>query len=119
MFVFSRASMGIIAGIKSILATFIFDVIGGFSDMISYIRIPIVGLVTVVLGSLFNMMVGASILALPATLLGHVFGMVLALMGVLIHATRLKSMEFSNHASMDWNGEWYKPFAGKETKQWI
>ncbi|MBN2526408.1 MAG: hypothetical protein JXR76_08440 [Deltaproteobacteria bacterium] len=112
MFVFSNASQGIVAGMKSQTATFIFDLIGGFSDLISYIRIPIVGLVTVVLGMLFNLLsVGA--------VLGHAFGLILAVMGVLIHATRLKAMEFSNHAGMEWNGEWYKPFVGKEKKQWI
>ena len=46
-------------------------------------------------------------------------GLILAVMGVLIHATRLKAMEFSNHSGMEWNGEWYKPFVGKEKKQWI
>lgn len=112
MFVFNNASQGLVAGMKSQAATFIFDLIGGFSDLISYIRIPIVGLVTVVLGMLFNLLsFGAP--------LGHAFGLILAVMGVLIHATRLKAMEFSNHAGMEWNGEWYKPFVGKEKKQWI
>lgn len=112
IFVFINSDQGFVQGMKSQAATFVFDIIGGFSDMISYIRIPIVGLVTVVLGSLFNLLfIGAP--------LGHAFGMILALMGVLIHATRLKSMEFSNHAGMEWNGEWYKPFVGKEKKQWI
>ncbi|MBN2344610.1 MAG: hypothetical protein JXX29_13170 [Deltaproteobacteria bacterium] len=112
MFIFSNASQGLVAGMKSQAATFVFDLIGGFSDLISYIRIPIVGLVTVVLGMLFNLLsVGAP--------LGHAFGLILAVMGVLIHATRLKAMEFSNHAGMEWNGEWYKPFIGKEKKQWI
>jgi V/A-type H+-transporting ATPase subunit I len=109
---FLRSDRGFVAGMKSQAATFVFDIIGGFSDMISYIRLPIVGLVTVVLGALFNLL----FLGAP---LGHAFGMVLALMAVLIHATRLKSMEFSTHAGMEWNGDWYNPFAGEDKKPWI
>jgi V/A-type H+-transporting ATPase subunit I len=36
-------------------------------------------------------------------------------MGVLVHAIRLNTLEFSNHIEMQWAGIKYRPFA-KNTK---
>ena len=39
-------------------------------------------------------------------------------MGVMVHAIRLNTLEFSNHIEMQWTGIKYRPFA-KEDKSEI
>ena len=46
-------------------------------------------------------------------LAGHVLNILLGFMGVLVHAVRLNTLEFSNHAGMQWTGIAYRPFADR------
>jgi V/A-type H+-transporting ATPase subunit I len=41
---------------------------------------------------------------------GHILNLALGFMGVLVHAVRLNTLEFSNHSSLTWSGSKFKPF---------
>ena len=49
---------------------------------------------------------------------GHALNILLGIMGVMVHAIRLNTLEFSNHIEMQWTGIKYRPFA-KEDKSEI
>ncbi|MCF7741020.1 MAG: ATPase, partial [Candidatus Marinimicrobia bacterium] len=94
------------------------DVIGAFSDIVSYIRLFAVGLATVVIEQSFNAMaigegiesVTGFIIAAIVLLLGHSLNMILAVMSIVVHGIRLNMLEFSTHLGMTWSGKEYKPF---------
>lgn len=106
-----------------------FSLIGSFVDVLSYIRLFAVGLSGVYVASCFNDM-GAMVLnSLPkewfvvgliglilVALAGHVLNILLGFMGVLVHAVRLNTLEFSSHAGMQWAGFAYRPFAERNNK---
>ena len=46
---------------------------------------------------------------------GAISGLAIGIMGVMVHAIRLNTLEFSNHVEMQWTGIKYRPFA-KENK---
>lgn len=101
-----------------------FALIGSFVDVLSYIRLFAVGLSGAYIADNFNKM-GAMICdALPknlfviglifliiVALFGHILNIALGFLGVLVHAIRLNTLEFSNHMEMQWAGIRYKPFA--------
>ena len=104
-----------------------FSLISSFVDVLSYIRLFAVGLSGVYVASCFNDMGKMVLNALPkdlfviglaglilVALAGHALNILLGFMGVLVHAVRLNTLEFSNHAEMQWTGIAYRPFAGKE-----
>jgi len=102
---------------------FPFDIIGSFTDVLSYIRLFAVGLAGACIAGSFNGMafdlVKVSAWLLPAgiavALIGHALNIVLALLSVLVHAVRLNTLEFSNHTGLSWSGQNFKPF--KSNKQ--
>jgi V/A-type H+-transporting ATPase subunit I len=94
--------------------------VGNFVDILSYIRLFAVGYASVAVLAAFNGMaasigfdsvltaVAASILLLFANALN----IVLAGLGVLVHAVRLNTLEFSTHKGLAWQGHTlYTPFA--------
>ena len=38
------------------------------------------------------------------------------MMGVLVHAVRLNTLEFSNHTGLTWSGKQFHPFENKTDK---
>ena len=103
-----------------------FDMIGSFTDVLSYIRLFAVGLSGMYIAQKFNMMgmmakdavgdryvaVGFILLILVAVA-GHILNLALGFLGVLVHAVRLNTLEFSNHMGLQWAGFKFKPFSAK------
>ena len=94
-----------------------FDLIGSFTDTLSYVRLFAVGMSGTYMAQSFNDM-GADLwnaspwLILPAILVivfGHTLNVALAFMSVLVHGVRLNTLEFSNHAGIRWAGQAFKP----------
>ncbi|MFW5717924.1 MAG: V-type ATP synthase subunit I [Spirochaetota bacterium] len=107
---------GIGKGFANLFITFI-DTIGGFSDVVSYIRLFAVGLATVQIAQAFNAMAqgvaGGLIGTIGATvilLFGHTLNVVMAGLAVIVHGVRLNLLEFSGHLGMEWSGVEYKPY---------
>ena len=101
-----------------------FALIGSFVDVLSYIRLFAVGLSGTYIAENFNKMGGMVLDALPRNLFvigliclilvavfGHILNIALGFLGVLVHAIRLNTLEFSNHMEMQWAGIRYKPFS--------
>lgn len=106
-----------------------FSLIGSFVDVLSYIRLFAVGLSGAYIATNFNMMGGMVLDAVPKSLyilgliglvavaiFGHVLNIALSFLGVLVHAIRLNTLEFSNHMDMQWAGKKYRPFADEKTE---
>jgi V/A-type H+-transporting ATPase subunit I len=96
--------------------------IGNFVDVLSYIRLFAVGYASVAVLAAFNDMAASigfdSVLtAIAASLLllfANALNIVLAGLGVLVHAVRLNTLEFSTHKGLAWQGNTlYTPFAGR------
>ncbi|MCT4589804.1 MAG: hypothetical protein N4A71_18415 [Carboxylicivirga sp.] len=115
---FSSPGQPIVKGILSSLGNLPLNVINGFSDVISYIRLYAVGLSTVLMASSFNDMaigegittVASGIGAVLVLVLGHALNMTLAAMAVLVHGVRLNMLEYAGHASVEFSGSDYNPF---------
>ena len=104
-----------------------FDMIGSFTDVLSYIRLFAVGLSGMYIAQKFNMMgmmaknavpdkyeiIGFILLILVAVA-GHVLNLALGFLGVLVHAVRLNTLEFSNHMGLQWSGFKFKPFSTRQ-----
>ena len=98
--------------------TIVFDGIGAFSDIISYIRLFAVGLASVAIAQAFNEMAGSMatspvgiVLAAVVLFLGHSLNLVMGGLAVVVHGVRLNLLEFSGHVGMEWTGLEYRPFA--------
>ncbi|MBE6384820.1 MAG: hypothetical protein E7048_04035 [Lentisphaerae bacterium] len=97
---------------------FPFNVIGSFTDVLSYIRLFAVGMAGGCIASSFNNMgldvFKASCWFIPfgilAILCGHLLNIALGFMSVLVHGVRLNTLEFSNHTGLSWSGQKFKPF---------
>jgi len=94
--------------------------IGNFVDILSYIRLFAVGYASIAVLAAFNDMAASigfdSVLtAVAASLLllfANALNIVLAGLGVLVHAVRLNTLEFSTHKGLAWQGyNQYTPFA--------
>ena len=104
---------------------FPFDVIGSFTDVLSYIRLFAVGMAGACIAATFNDMsidvARASpyfiIFGVLGLLIGHALNLALCVMSVLVHAVRLNTLEFSNHSGLTWSGIEFKPFAKHNTDQ--
>ncbi len=107
-----------------------FAIVGSFVDVLSYIRLFAVGLSGLYVATCFNNMGKMVMDALPGNLAvigiaglilvalaGHILNILLGFMGVLVHAVRLNTLEFSNHIEMQWTGTNYRPFAEKIKKK--
>jgi V/A-type H+-transporting ATPase subunit I len=95
--------------------------VGNFVDILSYIRLFAVGYASVAVLAAFNDMAASigfdSVLtAIAASILllfANALNIVLAGLGVLVHAVRLNTLEFSTHKGLAWQGHiLYTPFAG-------
>ena len=104
-----------------------FDMIGSFTDVLSYIRLFAVGLSGMYIAQKFNMMgmmaknavpdkyaVIGFILLILVAVAGHVLNLALGFLGVLVHAVRLNTLEFSNHMGLQWAGFKFKPFSARQ-----
>jgi V/A-type H+-transporting ATPase subunit I len=94
--------------------------IGNFVDVLSYIRLFAVGYASVAVLAAFNGMassigfdsVPTAVAASLLLLFANALNMVLAGLGVLVHAVRLNTLEFSTHKGLTWAGyNLYAPFA--------
>jgi len=98
--------------------------ISSFVDILSYIRLFAVGYASVAVLAAFNEMAASigfdSVLtAVSASLLllfANALNIVLAGLGVLVHAVRLNTLEFSTHKGLAWQGyTLYTPFKRRES----
>ena len=106
---------GIISSLTNFLQLFL-DVVGTFSDIMSYVRLFAVGLASVKIAETFNQL-GAQmsdgpiiIFGIIVVLLGHSINIVLGLMAILVHAVRLNILEYSGKVGVEWSGFKYEPF---------
>ncbi|MCL2104992.1 MAG: V-type ATP synthase subunit I, partial [Kiritimatiellaeota bacterium] len=93
-------------------------IIGCLGDMISYIRLFAVGLAGAKVAENFNAMATGMdwplylkiIPMLLILLVGHALNFAMAGLGVLVHAVRLNTLEFSSHKGVSWSGIRFNPF---------
>jgi len=119
---FSSPGQPLFKGMLSSLGNLPLNVINGFSDVISYIRLYAVGLSTVLMASSFNDMaigegittIASGVGAVLVLILGHALNMTLAAMAVLVHGVRLNMLEYAGHASVEFSGSEYNPFKLKK-----
>lgn len=119
---FSSPGQPLFKGMLSSLGNLPLNVINGFSDVISYIRLYAVGLSTVLMASSFNDMaigegittIASGVGAVLVLVLGHALNMTLAAMAVLVHGVRLNMLEYAGHASVEFSGSEYNPFKLKK-----
>jgi V/A-type H+-transporting ATPase subunit I len=101
------------------------NMISNFVDILSYIRLFAVGYASIAVIAAFNQMassigfdnpikaVGAALLILFANALN----LILIGLGVLVHAVRLNTLEFSTHKGLTWAGHTlYSPFASRRSE---
>jgi len=114
-----------------------FDMIGSFTDVLSYIRLFAVGLSGMYIAQKFNFMgvmvrdalantpteskgaelacmIAGVVLMILVAVAGHILNLALGFLGVLVHAVRLNTLEFSNHMGLQWSGFKFKPFSAKQ-----
>ncbi len=93
------------------------EILGKFSDEISYIRLMAVGLASTVLAQSFNEMAAGQPLPLMVLIFlgGHLLNFALCLIAVFAHGVRLNMLEFSNNLGMEWKGYSYNPFSSLPT----
>ncbi|MBU0714001.1 MAG: hypothetical protein KJ964_01425 [Verrucomicrobia bacterium] len=100
-----------------------FTVIGNFGDVVSYMRLYLVGSASAILILAFNeLAVGDGIHSIWAGLAAaliifaaHVLNISLCALAVLVHGVRLNALEFSSHLGIQWAGIKYAPFADSST----
>jgi V/A-type H+/Na+-transporting ATPase subunit I len=106
---------GLLYGLGGLFNTFL-DAIGGFSNIISYIRLFAVGMASVAIATSFNSMAEPLLsgwtfpAAILILLLGHGLNLVMGLLSVVVHGIRLNMLEFSGQLGMEWTGIKYEPF---------
>jgi len=97
-------------------------VIGNFVDILSYIRLFAVGYASVAVLAAFNGMASSigfdsvftAVAASLLLLFANALNIVLAGLGVLVHAVRLNTLEFSTHKGLTWAGHnLFTPFADR------
>lgn len=103
------------------LALLPLNLIGNFTDVVSYVRLYAVGTAGFAVASAFNSMIFGGEVTLLGGLIGaalafaaHTLNVLLCVMGVLVHGIRLNTLEFSNHKGISWSGSPYRPFAKPE-----
>ena len=106
---------GLIKGIGGLFTTFL-DAISGFSNIISYIRLFAVGMSSFYIASSFNSMASGMLkgwtipVGIIIILIGHGLNLMMGLLAVIVHGTRLNLLEFSGQLGMEWTGIEYNPF---------
>lgn len=109
---------GVMLGLGDVFTTFL-NVIGSFSNIISYIRLFAVGMATVAIATSFNQIAMPLLkgFAFPAGILvlviGHGLNIVMSVLSVIVHGIRLNVLEFSSQLGMEWSGYNYEPFREK------
>jgi V/A-type H+-transporting ATPase subunit I len=106
------------------LLTLPLSVIGNFGDVVSYLRLYLVGSASVVLIQAFNSIAFPKGAAGIVALLGgaviifavHVLNIMLSSLAVLVHGVRLNALEFSTHMGIQWLGRKYAPFRRQTVK---
>ena len=105
------------------LASFPLTAMGTFSDIISYIRLMVVGLASVVIAQTFNTLgadcagVATWFVGAPVIVIGHALNVALCLIALLAHGVRLNMLEFSNNAGVQWTGYAYEPFSTRAVRR--
>jgi V/A-type H+-transporting ATPase subunit I len=102
------------------VANFPLSMLSAFSDIISYVRLMAVGLVSGVLAASFNEMARNAEfwpVAVLIFLFGHALNLGLALIAMFAHGVRLNMLEFSNNLGMQWSGHAYRPFVEVRIKE--
>lgn len=103
-----------------------FTIIGNFGDVVSYMRLYLVGSASTTLILAFNDLVlgngiksvWAGLIAAVILFLVHLLNIALCGLAVLVHGVRLNALEFSSHLGIQWLGIRYKPFAsGSQTEE--
>lgn len=115
---FSAIEKGFVKGALASLGNLPLNIISGFSDVVSYLRLFAVGYASVVVAYSFNQMaVGdgisgffSGLIAAMILFLGHGLNIVLGAMSIIVHGVRLNMLEFSGHLGMEWSGIKYEPF---------
>ncbi|MBU4212945.1 MAG: hypothetical protein KKD33_10225 [Verrucomicrobia bacterium] len=100
-----------------------FTVLGNFGDVVSYMRLYIVGSASATLILAFNELaigkgvhsVWAGLAAALIIFVAHVLNISLSALAVLVHGVRLNALEFSSHLGIQWAGIKYAPFANSST----
>ena len=98
-----------------------FTVIGNFGDVVSYMRLYLVGSASAILILAFNELavgqgihsIWAGLAAALIILAAHVLNIALCALAVLVHGVRLNALEFSSHLGIQWSGIKYAPFAAE------
>ena len=119
---FANFQKNIIKGALGSMSNLPLDVIGRFSDVVSYIRLFAVGYASVIVANSFNNMglalgfnniltgFGAALIIF----FGHTLNIALGLMAIIVHGVRLNMLEFSGQMGMEWAGKEFSPFEEKE-----
>ncbi len=115
---FSASERNFLKGICVSLANLPLKLINSFADVLSYLRLFVIGYVTVTVAANFNTLAGnlgkrgflGIVIAALIILFGHSLNVALGLLSVLVHGIRLNMLEFSVHLDMQWSGIEYKPF---------
>ena len=104
------------------LALLPLNLVGNFTDVVSYVRLYAVGTAGFAVANAFNNMifpggdvsVAGLLVGAVLAFLAHTLNILLSTMGVLVHGIRLNTLEFSNHKGISWSGSAYRPFAKPE-----
>jgi V/A-type H+-transporting ATPase subunit I len=106
----------VLESLKNIISV-ILGITNVFSDIMSYIRLWAVGLAGASISSTVNTLAGPLLgnflifLGIILLVFGHGLNIMLNVLSVLVHGTRLNTLEFSSHVGLAWSGTAYKPFA--------
>jgi len=100
------------------ILNFPFGALGGFVDLLSYMRLFAVGLSGYYVAVSFNQLGYGMFEAFPGGMIvgtliivfGHTLNIALCAMGVLVHGIRLNTLEFSGHLDLEWAGFVFAPF---------
>ena len=95
----------------------LYDIVGYISDLLSYSRILALGLASMVIASVFNIlgtMPGPSVVGVAffivIFLIGHLLNMAINLLGTFVHTSRLQYIEFFGKFYED-GGRPFQPLA--------
>ncbi len=106
---------GLKQGLKGGFFQFL-DMVGVFSNIVSYIRLFAVGLSSVAIAISFNSL-GADLMGsfvglvfgVVIVVFGHSLNFAMGLLSMLVHGARLNLLEFSGQLKIEWSGIPYKP----------
>lgn len=111
---------GIAKSFANFLQNFL-DVVGTFSNLMSYVRLFAVGLASVKIAETFNVLAKdmadgwTIVFAILIVVLGHSLNIILGMMAILVHAVRLNILEYSGQIGIEWSGFNYEPFRVRES----